>query len=82
MSKSLIIKKCHKNGILSPLFDIKKLADNIVKSLSLSLEERKKISYESIKQVNNKYLTLNMCKKTINLYKSLISKKNEKNFSN
>ena len=32
----------NKNGILSPTYDIKEFAGNIVKSLSLSLEERKK----------------------------------------
>ena len=64
----------NKNGILSPTYDIKEFAGNIVKSLSLSLEERKKISNESIKMVNKKYLTSNMCKQTINLYKNLILK--------
>ena len=65
----------NKNGILSPHIDIKEFAGNIVKSLSLSLEKRKKISDESIKRVNKKYLTSNMCKQTINLYKNLIFKK-------
>ena len=64
----------NKNGILSPTYDIKEFAGNIVKSLSLSLEERKKISNESIKMVNKKYLTSNMCKQTLNLYKNLILK--------
>ncbi len=64
----------NKNGILSPTYDIKEFAGNIVKSLSLSLEERKKISNESIRMVNKKYLTSNMCKQTVNLYKNLILK--------
>ena len=72
----------NKNGILSPLLDINTFAENILKSLALSLSDRKEISKESIKRVNSKYLTSIMCKKTISLYKNLIFKKNEKNFSN
>jgi glycosyltransferase involved in cell wall biosynthesis len=79
---SVELIKENKNGILSPVSDIEEFAKNINKSLTLSLKEREKISNESIKMVNQKYLTSNMCKKTINLYKNLISKKNEKNFSN
>ena len=79
---SVELIKENKNGILSPVSDIEEFAKNINKSLTLSLKEREKISNESIKMVNQKYLTSNMCKKTINLYKKLIYKKNEKNFSN
>ena len=79
---SVELIKENKNGILSPVSNIEEYAKNINKSLSLSLKDREKISNESIKMVNQKYLTSNMCKKTINLYKNLISKKNEKNFNN
>ena len=72
----------NKNGILSPVLDIDIFAENILKSLSLSMKDRKKISKESVEKVNSKYLTSMMCKKTISLYKSLILEKNEKNFSN
>ena len=72
----------NKNGILSPVLDIDAFAENILKSLSLSMKDRKKISKESVEKVNSKYLTSMMCKKTISLYKSLILEKNEKNFSN
>ena len=72
----------NKNGILSPALDIDIFAENILKSLSLSMKDRKKISKESVEKVNSKYLTSMMCKKTISLYKSLILEKNEKNFSN
>ena len=62
---SVELIKENKNGILSPAFDIKKFAENISRSLSLSLAERKKISEESIKKVNKKYLNISMmCKKT------------------
>ena len=79
---SVELIKENKNGILSPAFNIKKFAENISRSLSLSLAERKKISEESVRRVNKKYLTSMMCKKTIKLYKNLILEKNEKNFSN
>ena len=79
---SVELIKENKNGILSPAFNIRKFAENISRSLSLSLTERKKISEESIRSVNKKYLTSMMCKKTIKLYKNLILEKNEKNFSN
>ena len=72
----------NKNGILSPVLDIDAFAENILKSLSLSMKDRKKISIESVEKVNSKYLTSMMCKKTISLYKNLVLKKNEKNFSN
>ena len=72
---SVELIKENKNGILSPVSNIEEYAKNINKSLSLSLKDREKISNESIKMVNQKYLTSNMCKKTINLYKNLISKK-------
>ena len=79
---SVELIKENKNGILSPTFNIKKFAENISRLLSLSLAERKKISEESVRRVNKKYLTSMMCKKTIKLYKNLILEKNEKNFSN
>ena len=52
----------NKNGILSPVLDTNIFAQNILRSLSLSMKDRKKISKESIKRVNNKYLTSIMCK--------------------
>ena len=72
---SVELIKENKNGILSPAFNIRKFAENISRSLSLSLTERKKISEESIRRVNKKYLTSMMCKKTIKLYKNLILEK-------
>ena len=67
--------KDNKNGILSKTLDINELAKNIKKSLSLTPENRNDLSKESIKNVNKSYLTSMMCKKTVKLYKNLLSKK-------
>ena len=68
---------------LSKVFDIGEFANNIKKSLSLTVRERKELSEESIKNVRKKYLTNMMCEKTIKLYINLLSEKqNEKNFNN
>ena len=71
---SVELIKENKNGILSKPLDIKEFADNIRKCLSMTLNERQKLSSESIRNVRKKYLTTLMCEKTLNLYKDLLSK--------
>jgi glycosyltransferase involved in cell wall biosynthesis len=74
----------NKNGILSEVGDIEKLALNIEKSLNIKNSSRVKLSKVSISNVNKNYLTEFMCKKTINLYRNLIRNlnSNEKNTNN
>ena len=71
---SVELIKENKNGILSKPLDIKEYSDNIRKCLTMTLNERQKLSKESIRNVRKKYLTIMMCKKTLNLYKDLLSK--------
>ena len=71
---SVELIKENKNGILSKPLDIKEFADNIRKCLSMTLNERQKLSSESVRNVRKKYLTTLMCEKTLNLYKDLLSK--------
>ena len=71
---SVELIKENKNGILSKPLDIKEFSDNIRKCLTMTLNERQKLSTESIRNVRKKYLTTMMCEKTLNLYKDLLSK--------
>jgi len=71
---SVELIKENKNGILSKPLDIKEFSDNIRKCLIMTLNERQKLSTESIRNVRKKYLTTMMCEKTLNLYKDLLSK--------
>ena len=72
----------NKNGILSKPFDIKEFANNIKKALSMSLQEREKLSKESIYNVHKKYLTSMMCQKTIGYIKNILKEKNAKDSYN
>ena len=71
---SVELIKENKNGILSKPLDTKEFSDNIRKCLTMTLNERQKLSTESIRNVRKKYLTTMMCEKTLNLYKDLLSK--------
>lgn len=79
---SVELIKENENGTLCKVADIKDLADNIEKILYLSTYKRKVLSNKSIRNVNNKYLTTLMCKKTLNVYKKLIKNFREKDLNN
>ena len=72
----------NENGTLCKVGDIDDLATNIEKVLKLSIYKRKILSKKSISNVNEKYLTKFMCKKTISLYVKLIKNFREKNINN
>ena len=72
----------NENGTLCKVADINDLAVNIEKVLRWSIYKRKVLSKKSISNVNEKYLTKFMCKKTINLYVKLIKNFREKNINN
>ncbi len=72
----------NENGTLCKIADINDLAINIEKVLKLSSYKRKVLSKKSISNVNKKYLTKFMCKKTLNLYVKLIKSFHEKNINN
>jgi len=72
----------NENGTLCKVGDINDLAINIEKVLQLSVYKRKVLSKKSIGNVNKKYLTKFMCKKTLNLYIKLIKNFREKNINN
>lgn len=79
---SIELIKDNENGILCKVSDINDLAINIENSLHLSTYKRKVLSNKSINNVNKKYLTKFMCKKTLNLYKKLIKSCNEEDINN
>ena len=64
----------NESGILSPVKDSTKLAENISKVLNLNNRERKRLSKKSIKRVKENYLTKFMCETTINVYLRVLSK--------
>ena len=64
----------NESGILSPVKDSTRLAENISKVLNLSNGERKRLSKKSIKKVKENYLTKFMCETTINVYLKVLSK--------
>ena len=70
---SIELIKNNKNGILSEPNNIAEFAKNIKKSLSLTENERKELSKESIRNVKKKYLTSMMCKKTLKIYKNALA---------
>ncbi len=72
----------NENGTLCKVADINDLAANIEKVLKWSIYKRKVLSKKSISNVNKKYLTKFMCKKTLNLYVNLIKNFHEKNINN
>ncbi len=72
----------NENGTLCKVADIDDLATNIEKVLQLSIYKRKVLSKKSISNVNKKYLTKFMCKKTLSLYTKLIKNFREKNINN
>ena len=72
----------NENGILCKVADVNDLTFNIEKVLQLSTYKRKVLSKKSISNVNKKYLTKFMCKKTLNLYIKLIKSFREKNINN
>ena len=72
----------NENGTLCKVSDVNDLAINIEKALQLSVYKRKVLSKKSISNVNKKYLTKFMCKKTLNLYVTLIKNFREKNINN
>ncbi len=72
----------NENGTLCKVADINDLAVNIETVLKWSLNKRKVLSKKSISNVNKKYLTKFMCKKTLNLYIKLIKNFREKNINN
>ena len=72
----------NENGTLCKVADINDLTINLEKVLRLSNYKRKVLSKKSISNVNKKYLTKFMCKKTLNLYIKLIKNFNEKNINN
>ncbi len=72
----------NENGTLCKVADINDLAVNIEKVLRWSIYKRKVLSKKSISNVNKKYLTKFMCKKTLNLYIKLIKNFREKNINN
>tara|TARA_A100001011_G_scaffold3950_1_gene4543 strand:- start:10248 stop:11426 length:1179 start_codon:yes stop_codon:yes gene_type:complete len=79
---SIELIKENENGALCNVSDINDLAENIEKKLYLSLYKRKVLSKRSITNVNKKYLTEFMSKRTLNLYKNLIKSFSEKSFNN
>ena len=72
----------NENGTLCKVADVDDLSTNIEKALQLSVYKRKILSKKSISNVNKKYLTKFMCKKTLNLYIKLIKNFREKNINN
>ena len=72
----------NENGTLCKVADIDDLATNIEKVLQLSIYKRKVLSKKSISNVNKRYLTKFMCKKTLNLYIKLFKNFREKNINN
>ena len=72
----------NENGILCKVEDINDLVVNIEQVLKFSAYKRRILSKKSISNVNKKYLTKFMCKKTLNLYIKLIKNFSEKNFNN
>ena len=72
----------NENGTLCKVADIEDLAINIEKILYLSSYKRKVLSNKSIINVNKKYLTTFMCKKTLSLYNKLIKNFREKDINN
>ena len=72
----------NENGTLCKVADINELSINIEKVLQWSIYKRKVLSKKSISNVNQKYLTKFMCKKTLNLYVKLIKSFHEKNINN
>ena len=72
----------NENGTLCKISDINDLAINIEKVLQWSIYKRKVLSKKSISNVNKKYLTKFMCKKTLSLYIKLIKNFREKNINN
>ena len=79
---SIELIKENENGTLCKVADINDLAINIEKTLQLSAYKRKVLSKKSIRNVNKKYLTEFMCKKTLKLYKRLINNFHEKDINN
>ena len=78
---SIELIKDNENGILCKVSDINDLAINIENSLHLSTYKRKVLSNKSMSNVNKKFLTKLMCKKTLNLYKKLINIISEKDIN-
>ncbi len=78
---SVELVKENENGKLCKVADVNDLAAAIEKNLQLSAYKRKVLSNKSIRNVNKKYLTKFMCKKTLNLYKRLIKNFHEKNIN-
>lgn len=72
----------NENGNLCKVTDVNDLALSIDKALDLSPYKRKILAKKSITNVNNKYLTKFMCKKTLSLYKKLIRDFHEKDINN
>ena len=79
---SVELIKENENGTLCKVADINDLAINIEKALQLSVYKRKVLSNKSMSNVNKKFLTKFMCKKTLNLYIKLIKDFREKNINN
>ena len=79
---SVELIKENENGTLCKVADIKDMAINIEKALYLSVYKRKILLNKSISNVNKKYLTKFMCKKTLSLYKKLIKSFSEKDINN
>ena len=79
---SVELIKENENGTLCKVADIKDMAINIEKALYLSVYKRKILLNKSISNVNKKYLTKFMCKKTLSLYKKLIKSFREKDINN
>ena len=71
---SIELVKDNESGVLTEVGNIEELANNLVKVLDYSNSKRKMLATRSMQNVKKKYLTEIMCIKTINLYKSLISK--------
>ena len=78
---SVELIKENENGTLCKVADINDLAINIEKALQLSAYKRKVLSNKSMSNVNKKFLTKFMCKKTLNLYKKLIKSISEKDIN-
>ena len=78
---SVELIKENENGTLCKVADINDLAINIEKALQLSVYKRKVLSNKSMSNVNKKFLTKFMCKKTLNLYKKLIKSISEKDIN-
>ena len=78
---SVELIKENENGTLCKVEDINDLAINIEKALQLSAYKRKVLSNKSMSNVNKKFLTKFMCKKTLNLYKKLIKSISEKDIN-